>query len=710
MRRAIVLICIVAVMVAAGGTMFASRSRQTPISVAEAATVSEAAEAGQTSRATPLIQPDGDVVLFDFEDPGEVGRFVYGTVNTFVEPTHDVARTGSGSCAATYYVGAKRQGKRLVFYTLMHPARGRLSDWRPYSEFQAAILNGEQFTVTMEVEFADGNASVWRRYSLPPGVWSRLRQPLADLAAAGLDLGGVKRIGWSQIDTEMVGINTLYFDDIRLIASDSRASETAVTAAWDAYERWLQEEGNVPRASYIPVIRNDAGRISEIQARYDCGHIDGYVNADVCVVGGGMAGSTAAVASARLGVETLLVEQYGFLGGTATAAMVTPFMPNRAGGRDLVKGIFGEIVSELEARGGAERDSNRPGVINFDKEQLMYVLNDLVTKSGCRMMLHTFAERALVKDGSCEGIIVDNKSGRLAIVAKVVIDSTGDGDIAASAGCPFEIGRGYDQYTQSTTLFFRMAGVNEAVAFAEQGRRVQRPGGEIPATYMFADLFRKAVEEGRFPADIPIGQVYFERTLQPGVVSINATRAFEIDATNVNDLTYAEVETRRQAVLLADFMVENIPGFERAYLQETGVQIGVRESRRILGEYQLSGRDVLYGRKFDDVIARGAFGVDIHTADYSGGGVVGLQLPEGASYDIPYRCLVPKSVENLLLAGRCISVSHIALGSVRIMPVTSGTGHAAGVAAALSVLNGVTPRRVSYTSLREALRSQGEEL
>ncbi len=592
----------------------------------------------------------------------------------------------------------------------MHPARGRMTDWSPYSEFQAAILNSEDFTVSLEVEYADNLTSTWRRYTLQPGVWNRIRQPIGDLVNSGIDISSMKRITWAQVDTDMTDINTLYFDDIRLIASDPEASETAVAAAWDAFEEWLTGEGSHERAEYIPVIHDDPDRIAGIQSRFDCGHIDGYVITDVCVVGGGISGCSAAIGSGRLGVETLLVEVYGFLGGTATAAMVTPFMSNRAGGRDLVRGVFADIVSELEARDGATRNQARPGVIDFDKEQLKYVLNDMVIDAGCKMMLHSWAERPLVKDGFCEGIIVDNKSGRLAILAQVVIDSTGDGDMAAGAGCPFEIGRGYDEYTQSTTLFFRIAGVNESVAFAEQGRRMHRPDGEVPLNYLFADLIRAAKESGRLPWDLPVSQLYFERTLQDGVVSINATRAFEVDATNVNDLTYASVETRRQAVLLADFMIDSIPGFQNAYLQETGIQVGVRESRRILGEYQLTGMDVLYGREFDDVIARGAYGIDIHTATHADSGVVGLDLEEGDSYDIPYRCLVPLKVENLLLAGRCISVTHIALGSVRIMPVCSGTGHAAGVAAALSVINEVTPRNLSYFDLQNGLISQNAEL
>jgi hypothetical protein len=460
----------------------------------------------------------------------------------------------------------------------------------------------------------------------------------------------------------------------------------------------------------VPTIRNDPARLEQIKSRYNCGEIKGYIETDVLVVGGGMAGTSAAIGSARMGAETLLIEAFGFLGGSATASMVTPFAPNRVGNEDLVQGVFKNIVDALTARGAARRDPNRPGAVYFDDEALMYVLNNLVIGSGAKMMLNTWAESPLVRDNVCEGIIVTDKSGRQAILAKVIIDTTGDGDIAMQAGCPYEIGRGYDQYTQAVTLYFRMGGVNEQAAFAAQAQRVQRSDGVVPEGYMFADVFHRAVAEGTFPADIPITQIYFEKSLHQGVVNVNATRAFEIDGTNVGDLTYASVETRRQAIELADFLIENVPGFQNAFLQDSAVQVGVRETRRISGEYQLSGRDVLHAVKFSDVIARGAYGIDIHQADFSGGGVVGLQLPEGESYDIPYRCLVPLDVDNILLAGRCISVSHIALGSTRIMPIASGTGQAAGVAAALCVRLNVHPRDLPYADLRRALLNQGANL
>ena len=333
-------------------------------------------------------------------------------------------------------------------------------------------------------------------------------------------------------------------------------------------------------------------------------------------------------------------------------------------------------------------------------------------EAGVKLMLHTWAEGPLQweKGLRVEGVMVGNKSGRIAILADITIDCTGDGDIAAGAGCPYEKGRGYDPYTQSVTLFFRMGNVNTDRAFAELNSRTQRSGDSIPAEFLFADKFRQAKANGDLDPDLPIKVVYFERTLSPGVVSINATRVFKVDATNAIDLSYAEIEARRQVQQMGRFLRKYIPGFEKSFLQESAISIGVRESRRILGEYQITGRDVLSAKKFEDVIARGGFGIDIHCADFSGCGVVGLKLEKGASYDIPYGCLVPREVDGIMVAGRCISASHVALGSVRIMPVASATGQAAGAAAALCVQEGLQPRDLDVRMLQDLLIEQGANL
>ena len=194
--------------------------------------------------ATPYLEPNGDCVLFDFEDPEQVGRFVYGGINTFIEPATNNVRTGKGSCAATFYVGAQKTRNRAIFYTLMHPARGRLTDWSPFTEFQASIFNDETFTVNLDLEYGDGSKSLWRRYSLPPKTWSQLSQPLADLSSNGVNLSGIKRISWSQLDTDMVDINALYIDDVKLVGADPAAAKKSVEAAWAEYEQWDATRGS----------------------------------------------------------------------------------------------------------------------------------------------------------------------------------------------------------------------------------------------------------------------------------------------------------------------------------------------------------------------------------------------------------------------------------------------------------------------------------
>ncbi|HYE80427.1 MAG TPA: FAD-dependent oxidoreductase, partial [bacterium] len=437
-----------------------------------------------------------------------------------------------------------------------------------------------------------------------------------------------------------------------------------------------------PKAKYIPRIDFTPEAIAEVNRRFGK-RVDGVIRTQVCVVGGGMAGASAAVGAGRTGVDTVLVEALGFLGGMGTAAMVYPWMPSMAGGEQIIQGAFMDYYTRLTATGDASRAPGNESVINFDKEALKMALQEEVIASGSKLLLHTWVGGALMEGETIRGVLGHNKSGTIAVLADQVVDCTGDGDIAKSAGAPFEQGRGFDIYGQAVTLFFRMGNVDYNVAFKEQNKRLKRYDQQIPAEYLFADLFKQGKASGELDPNLPISTIYFEKTLNPGVVSINATRVFEVDTTSVLDLTFAEVESRRQVAQLARFLRKRIPGFQKAFLQETATQIGVRESRRVVGEYMLTGEDVIHATKFPDVIARGSFGIDIHCADYTGCGISGLDLVDGSSYDIPYRSLIPKVVDNLLVGGRCISVTHIALGSTRIQPVASATGQAAGVAAAL---------------------------
>ena len=409
---------------------------------------------------------------------------------------------------------------------------------------------------------------------------------------------------------------------------------------------------------------------------------------DVAVCGGGPGGICAAVSAARNGADTLLVERYGYLGGMATMALVFPFMTRFAGGERIIDGVFQEIIERLDAKGGYG-GPDRPAM--FDIETLKIVADEICLESGVRLLLHTMADGAEVGNGLIERVTIHNKSGEQGIKAGMYIDATGDADLAYLAGVPCEKGRASDGLTKHMTINFRMAGVDRS---------------RMPDRAWITELYLKARAEGRI--DCPRNDVLWFPTMRDDEIHFNTTRIIRADGTNAEDLTRAEIESRRQVMQFVEWLHGDVPGFENAFLQMTGAQIGIRESRRIVGEYVLTAEDLLSARKFDDCIARGSYNVDIHDPD--GGGTVIKRLPPGESYDIPYRSLVPKGIDNLLIAGRPISSTHEAHSAIRVMPIAAAIGEAAGAAAALCVKNDTTPRKLDVAELQRVLLAQGANL
>jgi hypothetical protein len=283
----------------------------------------------------------------------------------------------------------------------------------------------------------------------------------------------------------------------------------------------------------------------------------------------------------------------------------------------------------------------------------------------------------------------------------VVVDCTGDADLAVQAGAPFEIGRS-DGLAQPMTLMFRMGDFHKALFEAY----VQANPGQWRGVHGLWDLVGKATRAGDL--NLPREDILFFATPHPREVSVNSTRVTRVLGTDVWDLSYAEYVSRQQMRQIAEFLRHYVPGFEKAYAVQSGINIGVRETRRIVGEYQLSAADVLDARKFDDAIARGAYPVDIHNP--TGSGTVLKRLPPGEAYDIPLRCLLPQSTEGLVVAGRCMSGTHEAHSSYRVMPIVMATGHAAGVCAALAARRGKTPKDVPAADVQRELLRQGASL
>ncbi|MGC8934908.1 MAG: FAD-dependent oxidoreductase [Thermoproteota archaeon] len=442
-----------------------------------------------------------------------------------------------------------------------------------------------------------------------------------------------------------------------------------------------------------------------------------YGSFDVIVAGGGTAGAVAAIAAARNGVRTLVVEQFGFLGGSETAALVVPMMPNHVRGEPLVKGISQEIQKRLLDLGCAaiDRGGNEGW---FNPEALKFVLEDMVLEAGGKILYYTFVEDVIMEGNEVRGVVIVNKSGRQAVFSKIVIDATGDGDVAALAGVPFESGRKEDGKSQPMSLRFIVGNVdfNRLSKFLlENDKRsyvdppliefAMVPGNNWPLEKYFKEGVREGILE---ESDI----VYFQAFSipgMPGVVAFNCPRIIgDYKGFNADHLTEATIQGRKRISRLFNFLKKKIPGFENSYLALTAPMVGVRESRRIIGEYVLTAQDYFNARKFEDAISRNRYPIDIHlpTGPLPGERHLG---PE-EYHEIPYRSIIPIKVDNLIVACRALSASFEAHGAVRIQPNMRAIGQAAGVAAALCVKKGIKPRQLDGKELRKVLIEQGAYL
>lgn len=436
---------------------------------------------------------------------------------------------------------------------------------------------------------------------------------------------------------------------------------------------------------------------------------------DIVVCGGGPAGINAALAAGRSGARTLLIERYGFLGGMSTAALVYPWMTfHTMDGKQVIAGTAQEIVDRLIAEGaspGHVRDT--VGFVRmitpFDPEAYKILIVDMLREAGVKVLLHSFMDEAQVIDSRIETVRLATKSGKYEIKAKQFIDATGDADLAYLSGTPCLQGRESDNLTQPMTMKFRMRGVD-----LEKVKRymIEHPDEfykstpfdeleELPLTGVLG--YFKHWKEAALP--INRDQVLFFTGPGADEVLVNTTRVQGLNGTELEDLTEGEVQGRKQVRMVADFMIRSLPGFEKASISSVGAQIGIRESRRIDGLYSLQVEDVVSGRAFDDCIARSGYPIDIH--DPSGKGVHAAWVQGDGAYDIPYRSLLPKRLDNLLVAGRCISTTHETLATTRLTPSCMATGQAAGTAAAIAWEQAISPKQVDIGQLQERLIRNG---
>jgi len=449
----------------------------------------------------------------------------------------------------------------------------------------------------------------------------------------------------------------------------------------------------------------------------------GRLNAsfDVLVIGGGNAGCAAALAAARHGARTLLIERYGFLGGTATAAMVGPWMTFHSGEERIVGGIAQEIVERLIALGGspghiADASDYVATITPFDPEVHKALLFEMMRESGVELLLHAYFLDALTDArGAVRGARVATVGGLREFEACITIDASADAYVAASAGVAVQQGDARGR-VQPASLMFRLSHVDLAETAAYLRRNPsemrtslapdERSADALTAVAGLYELWNRARQRG--DVEVPRELVSFFSSPYPDEVTVNMTRVVDIDPLDPEDLTRAEIEARAQVMQLLAFFRRDVPGFANARIAATAAQIGIRESRRIVGAYTLTREDVLSARPFDDAVARSAYPIDIHNP--SGTGTTTFRLPPGASYEIPYRCLVPEKVDGLLVAGRCISTTHEALASTRLTPTVMTLGQAAGTAAALCAARGMQPRDVPAAELRAELERDGVDL
>ncbi|HXU79625.1 MAG TPA: FAD-dependent oxidoreductase [Methylomirabilota bacterium] len=437
---------------------------------------------------------------------------------------------------------------------------------------------------------------------------------------------------------------------------------------------------------------------------------------DVLVVGGGPAGLTSALAAAEDGLKVGLVESRSFVGGNMTIGLpVLGFLGQK--GNQIIQGLPQKFIDRLKARKGASEHRPCPlhmGITLVEPEAVKTVALEMLTEAGVEVMFYTFCVGVVMDHDRILGIITESKGGREAILGKVVIDCTGDADVAFRAGVPCEKGN-QTGGMQPPTLMFCLAGVDTEklrLSIANQPRTYLTDF--IPAEYFgqnnqfivvgLRELVQRArVEKG---LNIPNDRTIIITGLREGEVWLNMTRVKGVDGTDARSLTMGEIEGRRQIDDIFTYLKSYVPGFERAYFTKTAPFLGIRETRRIVGHYVMTQEDVLGCRRFDDAIAVASYPIDIHRPGDDGCTLIWC----GDCYDIPYRSLLPTRVDQLLVAGRCISTTHEAMGAIRVMATCMAMGEAAGRAAKMAVREGVSPAKINVQKLRKELVMRGAYL
>ncbi len=440
---------------------------------------------------------------------------------------------------------------------------------------------------------------------------------------------------------------------------------------------------------------------------------------ELAVVGCGIAGAMAATAAARHGIRVIAIDEAGYPGGALTAMGTGPMMTFHAGETQVVRGLPQEMVERLVSRGfspGHTADSTgyTYSVTPFSAEGMKIVLEEMMMEAGVTLLYHTSVTGADVSDGLLRHVHCFSCGENFTVEAGCFIDATGDGDLFALAGVPFTSGRSSDGKTQPMTMNFKISGVDtdairrimdvhpELFPFLEK-----KPGTEKKAVRLSVSGFREIMTQG-----IQNGEITFDRdvvltfeTDVPGEMIVNMSRIIGECPTDPLSLTRAEVEGRRQVFQLLSYLRKHVPGYEHARLLFSGPNVGIRSSRQMTGVYTLTAEDILSNRIFEDRIAAFGYPIDIHSSDNAETRSTFLQ--EGTWYTIPYRCLINRTVRNLMAAGRNISCTFEAQASTRVSPCCAALGEAAGCAAALSAESGKLPDEIDISALQQLLLDEG---
>lgn len=403
---------------------------------------------------------------------------------------------------------------------------------------------------------------------------------------------------------------------------------------------------------------------------------------DLAVIGGGMSGVCAAVSAAREGLSVLLVEKTGVLGGAMSNSLVYPFMRHMTdlGKTRINDGMFTEIKERKEKFG------------DTSWEPYKFVFDDMAQEAGVDVLFHTHMYDAVTEERKIKAVKLSTRAGNIIAEADFFIDASGDGNLIAAAGCDFQLGREKDGLCQPMTTCFRVGGA-DVKQFKKDLPRLQ-------------ETYSRLRTEGKIKN--PREDILFFCGLGEGIIHFNTTRIVKHNPVDALDLSRAEITARKQIYEMMCFLREHSKAFEKATLLSVAEEIGVRESRKLMGVYVLTANDLRSFVDFEDTIACGNYGIDIHSPD--GTGTVQYHLKPGEFYRIPYRSLLPKEYDNMLVAGRCLSATHEAHSAVRIMPICASLGEAAGIAVAEAKLSGADMHTVDIQAVRAKLKEKGAKL